>query len=85
MPILVGGLSTENEEVYGKLLSKYLADPSNLFVISSDFCHWGKRFSFTTYDKAHGQIYQSIEQMDRRGMKVKRGFLFCFSSLLSGP
>lgn len=42
VPILVGALSEEKEVFYGKLLSKYLADPDNLFVISSDFCHWGK-------------------------------------------
>ena len=43
VPILVGALSEEKEVFYGKLLSKYLADPDNLFVISSDFCHWGER------------------------------------------
>lgn len=43
VPILVGALSEEKEILYGKLLSKYLADPENLFVISSDFCHWGER------------------------------------------
>ena len=43
VPILVGALSEEKEILYGKLLSKYLADPDNLFVISSDFCHWGEQ------------------------------------------
>ncbi|KAH8030187.1 hypothetical protein HPB51_006619 [Rhipicephalus microplus] len=41
VPIIVGSLSPENEAFYGRLLSKYLADADNLFVISSDFCHWG--------------------------------------------
>lgn len=41
VPVLVGALSENKELEYGKLLSKYLADPSNLFIISSDFCHWG--------------------------------------------
>jgi len=36
-----------SEARYGKLLAPYLADPSNLFIISSDFCHWGSRFRFT--------------------------------------
>lgn len=50
VPILVGALSEEKEILYGKILSKYLADPDNLFVISSDFCHWGetcKRFHYS--------------------------------------
>jgi AmmeMemoRadiSam system protein B len=68
VPILVGALKPEDEERYGKLLSKYLLDPSNLFVISSDFCHWGKRFRYTYYDKSQGHIYQSIEALDRKGM-----------------
>lgn len=42
VPILVGSLSFADEKAYGELLAPYLADPSNLFVISSDFCHWGK-------------------------------------------
>jgi len=46
VPILVGNLSVESEIAYGKLLAPYLDDPDNFFVISSDFCHWGKRFRF---------------------------------------
>lgn len=39
-----------SEARYGALLAPYLADPANLFIISSDFCHWGSRFSYTFYD-----------------------------------
>ena len=39
VPVLVGSTSHEKELLYGKLFSKYLKDPENLFVISSDFCH----------------------------------------------
>lgn len=38
---MVGSLNAEKEVEYGKVFSKYLTDPANLFVISSDFCHWG--------------------------------------------
>lgn len=40
------------EARYGKILGPYLDDPSNLFIISSDFCHWGSRFNYTFYDKS---------------------------------
>ncbi|RXM35138.1 Protein MEMO1 [Acipenser ruthenus] len=70
VPILVGALSESKEQDYGKLLSKYLADPSNLFVISSDFCHWGQRFRYTYYDDAQGEIYSSIEHLDKMGMSI---------------
>ena len=42
VPVLVGSLNRDRELMYGDLFAKYLNDPSNLFVISSDFCHWGK-------------------------------------------
>jgi hypothetical protein len=41
VPVLIGSLSTSRQQFYGRLFANYIADPSNLFVISSDFCHWG--------------------------------------------
>jgi len=70
VPILVGSLSPDKEAKYGQLLVRYLSDPQNLFVISSDFCHWGKRFSYTYYNKSDGKIWQSIEHLDRMGMDI---------------
>ncbi|XP_005099711.1 protein MEMO1 [Aplysia californica] len=70
VPILVGSLTPEKEAKYGQLLSPYLGDPENLFVISSDFCHWGKRFSYTYYEKSRGRIWQSIEALDKMGMDI---------------
>ncbi|KAJ6081717.1 hypothetical protein N7499_006591 [Penicillium canescens] len=49
VPIMVGNTSAATEQAFGKLLAPYLADPSNAFVISSDFCHWGHRFRYTYY------------------------------------
>ena len=97
--MLVGALSETKEQEYGALFSKYLADPSNLFIISSDFCHWGEcrlhyvqllktlimcllfstggvltfllptclgqRFRYTYYDESQGEIYRSIENLDK--------------------
>lgn len=65
VPILVGSISPDVEAVYGDLLAPYLADSQNLFVISSDFCHWGKRFSYTYYDESCGPIHKSIEKLDK--------------------
>ena len=38
------------EALYGRVLGPFLDDPKNLFVVSSDFCHWGHRFGFTYHD-----------------------------------
>lgn len=88
VPILVGNLNFEAEQKYGEFLSPYLDDKSNAFVISSDFCHWGNRFSYTYYRSPSGQaarhvstsqlergfdIWQSIEQLDKEGMRLIEG------------
>ncbi|KAI9743661.1 MAG: hypothetical protein M1818_002977 [Claussenomyces sp. TS43310] len=49
IPILVGATSASVERSYGQLLAPYLADPTSVFVVSSDFCHWGERFQYTYY------------------------------------
>eukprot|EP00128_Syssomonas_multiformis_P002400 Colp12_sorted_trinity150504_noHs@1772 len=61
VPIVVGSISSEKEKVYGQILAPYLDDPRTIFVVSSDFCHWGKRFSYTYYKQEDGEIYESIE------------------------
>ncbi len=33
------------------MLAPYLDDPGNVFIVSSDFCHWGQRFQFTFFDE----------------------------------
>lgn len=71
VPILVGSLSLEKQKSYAKILSKYLMDKDNLFIISSDFCHWGARFHYQFVDKSWGQsIHESIEKLDKMGMKI---------------
>lgn len=38
----------EKEASYGTLFAPYLQDPTNAFIVSSDFCHW----SFDAFDYA---------------------------------
>ena len=71
VPILVGSLSVDSERAFGALLAPYLADDSNLFVVSSDFCHWGARFGFQYQDKSKGwAIHESIRRLDKMGMSL---------------
>ena len=49
VPILVGAIDKEKEVTFGRILAPYLASEDTFFVISSDFCHWGTRFSYTFY------------------------------------
>ncbi|KIW07152.1 AmmeMemoRadiSam system protein B, variant [Verruconis gallopava] len=54
IPILVGSTNRATEKAFGALLAPYLADPSSIFIASSDFCHWGSRFRYTYYQPASG-------------------------------
>lgn len=49
VPILVGAIDKDSEDAYGNLLAPYLAREDTIFVVSSDFCHWGQRFQYTYY------------------------------------
>ena len=69
VPIMVGHLSGSKLKTYGETLAPYLRDPSTAFVISSDFCHWGSRFSFT-FHRPSESIAESIEYLDQTAMSV---------------
>lgn len=68
IPIYVGciGNNVESIEQFSKPLEKYFEDNSNLFIFSSDFCHYGPRFNFTTILKKYNDthIFKQIENMD---------------------
>mmetsp|Transcript_16608 Transcript_16608/g.42395 ORF Transcript_16608/g.42395 Transcript_16608/m.42395 type:complete len:288 (+) Transcript_16608:110-973(+) len=70
VPVLVGSLAPADAERYGQLLAPYLADPQTVFVVSSDFCHWGSRFAFQPVDERYAQICEGIEALDRRAMDL---------------
>ncbi|KAI4097618.1 MAG: hypothetical protein LQ344_000351 [Seirophora lacunosa] len=70
-PILVGSTSPSAERAYGALLAPYLRDEANVFIVSSDFCHWGLRFDYTYYlpsssPSAEGGISLSAKQYKHR-------------------
>lgn len=46
LSIMCGNISDSKETSYGKLLSEILSRPDVFSIISTDFCHWGQRFSY---------------------------------------
>lgn len=46
VPVMVGALSPEDEAATAAALLPLARDERTLVVVSSDFCHWGSRFSF---------------------------------------
>lgn len=75
LPIMVGSIKTKSEEAFGKLLAPFLSNESIFTVISSDFCHWGDRFSYTPHpprdtNAAINEVYEYIEYLDKKGMDL---------------
>ncbi|KAJ4374323.1 hypothetical protein N0V83_003064 [Neocucurbitaria cava] len=65
VPIMIGNTDAAAETRYGSLLAPYLSSPSNLFVISSDFCHWGSRFRYTYYQPADNSPATQLRSSSR--------------------
>lgn len=68
IPLMTGRLNSSTVMQYAEILLPYFLDPKNLFIISSDFCHWGKRFRYTPYDPAKGDIDQYIKWLDHEAI-----------------
>lgn len=62
VPLLVGDITTEQAEKLAEFLMRYI-DERTLVVVSSDFTHYGNRFS---YEPFKNNITQSIYGLDSR-------------------
>ena len=74
LPIMCGNISNSKESEYGSLLADIVARNDVLSVVSSDFCHWGHRFSYqptptSTGPKTTLEIFEFIQNLDRQGMR----------------
>ncbi|CAI4225169.1 unnamed protein product [Auanema sp. JU1783] len=72
VPILVGNLRDNATKIsYGKIFGALMENPRNIFVVSSDFCHWGNRFDYCHHSSSNGMpIYDQIAHLDREGMNA---------------
>ncbi|AFZ81354.1 hypothetical protein BEWA_007630 [Theileria equi strain WA] len=71
VPIIVGDFNNKLKDHIANTLLPYFNDESNLFIISSDFCHFGSRFQFTKtgYEKENRPLHESIEMLDRKSIE----------------
>lgn len=46
LPMMVGQVKNADVPKYASKLKHLFVDPRSLFVISSDFCHWGVHFDY---------------------------------------
>ena len=69
VPIMFGELTYENEQYYGNILAPYLKDEDTLFIVSTDFWHWGKNYDFYPHDKTISEdINEYVAYLDKQGM-----------------
>ena len=70
IPIIVGDNDLKTNIEIGKALYELYSDAKTLFVISSDFCHWGKNFGFTYHNKKFKNIWESIQDLDKQALDI---------------
>ncbi|SBT87488.1 memo-like protein [Plasmodium malariae] len=74
IPIYVGCIGNDLKKIdlFCNPLKKYFQNEGNLFLFSSDFCHYGRRFSFTNilqkYDDRY--LFKQIENMDKDAASI---------------
>lgn len=70
VPIMVGDVSFKGCQDLAKAFEPYSKDTRTLFVISSDFCHWGARFDYTYLPDGDGQIWERIKSLDKQASEM---------------
>ncbi|KAG5489990.1 hypothetical protein JKF63_00109 [Porcisia hertigi] len=72
VPVIVGWTDRQADKCISDVLKPYMDDARNVFILSSDFCHWGDRFSYTYHYKPsqYPSIGDAIIAMDHAGMKL---------------
>ncbi|KAK8797188.1 hypothetical protein WA158_004398 [Blastocystis sp. Blastoise] len=69
IPIYVGQVLDNYHYIYAQCLSEYMSSSDALFVISSDFTHWGERFRYTYLPDTSVPIYEGISRGDMKAVK----------------
>lgn len=68
LPIMVGNLDNALEKQAGVLLAPIMARSNVVTIVSSDFCHWGRRFQYQPTGVNGTEIFRHVESLDREGM-----------------
>ena len=70
VPMVVGHGNLRKNNELGKCLYDLYEDKKTLFVISSDFCHWGRDFDYTYYNKKFKTIWESTQDLDMQALDI---------------
>jgi len=67
VPLMVGTLYQEDVKKYVNVLKEYFIDPKTLFVVSTDFCHWGARFGYMDYTAS---VSEHVQKLDKQAQDI---------------
>ena len=64
VPMMISHNNAEINDQLGILLANAFKDPHfhNYIIVSSDFCHWGKRFGYTAYASSEEDIKELMSE-----------------------
>jgi len=73
LPIMVGSIDTTQEDQFGCILKDIISRDDTITVVSTDFCHWGKRFQYQptpSLADTKVPIFEHISKLDHAGMNL---------------
>lgn len=81
LPLLVGDVTVEQAQNIAKILRDYI-DDKTLVVVSSDFTHYGRKFSYEPF-KGEGAVVTRIGELDASIVAgIEKGDLYGFDKIL---
>jgi MEMO1 family protein len=72
VPVLIGHISKSTLHALSTALLPYFTSLSTLFIISSDFCHYGKRFRYTPQPTSPTPLHAYIKTLDMQAFDLIR-------------
>ncbi|KAL0223018.1 hypothetical protein P9112_002408 [Eukaryota sp. TZLM1-RC] len=70
LPLMVGHMNSDDQLRIGDALRDLANDQHTVFVVSSDFCHFGRRFGFTKVHDKPLPLHKRIEDLDMEAIKA---------------
>ena len=70
IPIIIGEIKNNDFSLIAHNLLEFYKDEKTLFVISSDFCHWGKNYGYTYIGNKKEEIWKNIENLDKEALNI---------------
>jgi AmmeMemoRadiSam system protein B len=74
LPMMVGSLNEDRETRIAAILKPILLAERTLFVISSDFTHWGEMFRFISLQNMRKPLSAQLRLWDEKAMNIITAF-----------